>query len=170
MKSFKTITYFTLALGIALGGTVQAWPSLAALPFTLPFIEANDANGENGGLLNRLSALYEATKSLSTNTKWLSESIKYVGREDVVKSLNNLAKSGNELTTEGIKINPDSIKQIALCSTATIAALSGIAIITHTAFRDDAKHARTKYTVGAGLTALGILSVLSSNWLIKSTK
>lgn len=184
MISIKKITYLALVVGLALGGSTQAWPSFAAFPFSEV---TNEATGEaNPGLLNRLGALYEATKSLAKNTKWLSESINYVGRKEVVDSLNNLGESINyvgrpetlktlndlsesakDLTTKGVKINTDSLKTVTICGTGAVAALCGLGIITHTALRDDAKNARTKYIAGSCLTALGLASVLCSTWLNK---
>jgi hypothetical protein len=182
MKSIKKITFFALINCLALSGPAQAWPSFAALPFSEV---TNDGTGETTpGLLNRLGALYEATKSLAKNTKWLSDSITYVGRKEVVDSLNNLGESinyvgrpetlktlnnltcaANDLTNKGVKINTDSLKAVTICGTGAVAALCGIGIITHTALRDDAKNARTKYIAGSCLTALGLASVWCSTWL-----
>lgn len=184
MKFYKKLSYLTLLIsGLVLNGSTQAW-NFSAVPFS----EAGqEAAGENSpGLLNRLSSLYEATKNLATNTKWLSDSISYVGRKEVVDALNkvgdsinyacrpdtlqaikDLSDATNKLTNEGVKINTGSLKTLALCGTGAVAALCGIGIITHTALRDDAKNARTKYIAGSCLTAFGLATVLASNWLNK---
>lgn len=172
-----------LLAGLTLNGSTQAWSFSA-----LPFLEAAQEvpNDSNLGLLNRLGALVEGTKTLGTNTKWLSDSINYVGRPEVVDVLNKLANAinyvgrpdtletikdltaaTNKLTEQGVKINTGSLKALTVCGTGAVAALCGIGIITHTALRDDAKNARTKYIAGTCLTAFGIASVLASNWLNK---
>lgn len=183
MKRIK-LAYIPLALGLIFGNTAQAWPTIAALGFGVS--EVASEPGENGGLLNRLAAIYEATKSLAKNTEWLSESIKYVGRKEVVDALNNVGNSINhvgrpetlktihdlttattKLTTDGVKINTESLKALTLYGTGAVSALCGIGIITHTALRDDAKNARTKYIAGSCLTALGLASVWCTTWLNK---
>lgn len=184
MKFSKIITYPILAISLLISSQAQAaW--ISALGIAEAAQEASGPDNGNG-LLKRLSSLYEATKSLAENTRWLSDSINYVGRKEVVDSLNHvgssinyvgrpetlqtlndLSQSAKDLSTKGVKINTESLKEITLCGVGAAAALSGIGIITYTALKDDAKNARTKYLVGVGLTALGITSVLCSNWLHK---
>ncbi|GMU19226.1 MAG: hypothetical protein AMXMBFR12_04180 [Candidatus Babeliales bacterium] len=171
MKRIKLI-YIPLTLGLIFGGTAQAWPTIAALGFGAS--EVTGEPGENGGLLNRLAAIYEATKSLAKNTEWLSESIKYVGnsinhvgRPETLQTINDLTNATTKLTTDGVKINTESLKTLTRCGTGAVAALCGIGIITHTALRDDAKNARTKYIAGSCLTALGLTSIWCTTLLNK---
>lgn len=166
MKLSKIITYSTLAAGLILSANTHAsvW---SAFGLTEAAQEASSNTESGNSWLKRLGSLYEATKSLAENTKWLSESINYVGRPETLQTLNDLSQSAKDLSTKGVKINAESLKQITLCSVGAAAALSGIGIITYTALKDDVKNAKNKYLAGAGLAALGIASVMCSNWLSK---
>lgn len=73
-------------------------------------------------------------------------------------ALNNLSKSISDLAYKGFM-------SAGICAVGASVATCGLGIITHTILNDSSKKPRTKYAIGAGFTALGIATILGSNWI-----
>ncbi len=95
--------------------------------------------------------------NISDSLDRAAASIHYVGFWGA-PAVNRLSNSINDLVYKGIL-------SAGICATGVITAACGLGIITHTLLNDKAAKKPMKYTIGAGLAAIGIATVLCSNWL-----
>lgn len=73
-------------------------------------------------------------------------------------AINNLSRSITDLVYKGFM-------SAGICAVGASLAACGLGIITHTILQDNAKKSRIKYAIGAGFAALGLTTILGSNWI-----
>lgn len=148
----------TLLAGLILSNGLKAQPALAAFWAALPTISAKL---ELPSIIKPDLNVGQRVEDMTDAINWGAESISYL-TDKGAPAINGLSKSIDTLVYEGIY---KGVKQAGICATGVLATASGLGIITHTILNDNAKNKKTKYALGAGLTALGIATVLSSNWI-----
>lgn len=153
MKIGKIITFSTLALGLIGSQSLNANP-IAAMMAALPALPQVSLPKVDLGVGQRVD-------NISESLDYAAYSIHYVGMYGA-PAVNNLSKSVNNLVYNGIY---KGIQSAGICATGVIAAACGLGIITSTILNDTAKNKKTKYALGAGLSALGVAAIMGSNWL-----
>lgn len=154
MNFRSKLIYFTLLASLISSQGIYAYTGAAAVLAALPAIPQMDL-----GVGKRVD-------NISESLDYAAYSIHYVGLYGT-PAINGLSKSINNLVYNGIY---KGVKSAGICATGVIAAACGLGIITNTVLNDTAKNKKTKYAIGAGLSALGIATVMASNWLAGLTK
>lgn len=116
------------------------------------------------GAIPALGKVPEINLGIGDRVDKVTESLDYAGGSlyyvaAVGKpALNNLSQSISDLVYKGFM-------SAGICAVGASVTACGLGIITHTILKDNAKKPRTKYAIGAGFAALGLATILGSNWI-----